>query len=445
MYRKNFIVSLLAAALVLAGSFAVYAQTVQPVHGRVVLKKADGSTEPVAGALVEAYRVDIDKGKQPPAKTDKKGNFSFAGLPLGQTFALVVSAPGIKSEIFPNVRPGATDLVITVFEGDGKQWSETEIRQALAAASTNQSTGQLTEEQKKQQAELEKKRAEITAKNEKIKNINAIIEKALTDGKKALEGGDYDTAIAKFDEGYNADPEFAGSAPVFLNNKANVLRLRAFNNYKKSTTDAANKATLMESVKKDLLDAVSAEQKALDILKAATAPDANVQKNYDSYKIQASWIMTEAYRLLLETKADESKVKEASESLTAYAAVETDPVKKGKMQVQIADAIRKTGNTDLAIPIYKTLYESTPDDPDVLAGLGLSLFNSGLVANANGQTAEGKSQMQDGLNYMQRFTEIAPDTHPLKGSVKESVDYLKTQEKLTPQKTTKPTTTKKRT
>jgi hypothetical protein len=443
MYRKNFIVSLLATALLLAGSFAAYAQTTQPVRGRVMLQKADNTTTPVAGALVEAYRTDISKGKVPPAKTDKNGYFSFAGLPLGQTFALVISAPGIKSEIFPNVKPGLEGFTITVFEGDGRQWTEEEVRQALASVSNT--TPELTEEQKKEQAELEKKRAEIAAKNEKIKAINAIIEKSLNEGAKALEANDYDTAIARFDEGYNADPEFAGTAPVFLNNKANALRLRAFNSYKKSTTDPANRAALLEDTKRDLLDAIAAVQKTVDILKTATTTDANVQKNYDTNKSKAYWIMVESYRLLLETKADESKTEEAAKALEEYSAVETDAAQKSKMQLQIADAIRKTGNTDLAIPIYKRLYENSPENPDVLAGLGLSLFNSGLVASANGQTQEGKAQMQEGLNYMQRFTEIAPETHPLKVSVKESVEYLKTQENLTPQKTPKPSSTKKRT
>jgi len=50
--------------------------------------------------------------------------------------------------------------------------------------------------------------------------------------------------------------------------------------------------------------------------------------------------------------------------------------------------------------------------------------------------------MQEGLNYMQRFADIAPETHPLKASVKDAVDYLKTKQ-LTPQKTTR--STKKKT
>ncbi len=79
----------------------------------------------------------------------------------------------------------------------------------------------------------------------------------------------------------------------------------------------------------------------------------------------------------------------------------------------------------------------SPDNPDALAGLGLSLFNSGVVA-------DNKAQKQEGLNYMQKFADTAPENHPLKASVRDAVEYLKTQDKLIPQKTGKATTTKKK-
>ncbi|RMG02125.1 MAG: hypothetical protein D6735_10740, partial [Acidobacteria bacterium] len=218
---------LVSFCILTIASVVIFAQTF-PVRGRVMLKKADGTTVPVADALVEPYRTDISKGKLPSAKTDKKGYFSFAGLPLGQTFALVVSAPGIKPEIYPNVRAGMEDITITVFEGDGKRLTEEEVRQSLQRALPPTPTQPgLTEEQKKQLAEEEKKRQEIEAKNKKIEETNAIIRKALQEGIDALNAKNYDLAITKFDEGINADPEYAGSAPVLLNNKAVALNNRA--------------------------------------------------------------------------------------------------------------------------------------------------------------------------------------------------------------------------
>jgi tetratricopeptide (TPR) repeat protein len=441
MYRKNIIVSLLAAVMILAGSFAAYAQTA-PVRGKVELKKADGTTVPVADAVVEAYRTDVSRGKMPPSKTDKKGFFNFAGFPLGQTFVIVVSAPGIRTEYFPNVRAGAENIVITAFEGDGKKPTEEEVRQALANVSTQpQQSRELTAEQKKQQAEFEKQRAEIEAKNKKIESSTAIIKASLDEGGKAFEAKNYDLAIAKFEEGYNADPEFAGTAPVLLNNKSLALLRRAIDKYNQIPKDATPTARLeaLAPVKKDLMDVVDAATKSLTILGTATSTDANVQKGYDANKAGAYANRVEAYRLLFRTKADVSVGADAVKALQEYEAVETDAAKKAKVQLGLADAIREAGDMEgHSIAIYRRVLEAAPENTDALAGLGLSLFNAGVMA-------QNKEQMQEGLNIMQRFADTAPDTHPLKVSVREAVDYLKTQEKLTPQKTTRPAATKKRT
>ncbi len=67
----------------------------------------------------------------------------------------------------------------------------------------------------------------------------------------------------------------------------------------------------------------------------------------------------------------------------------------------------------------------------------MSLFNSGVVG-------DNKVQKQEGLNYMQKFADSAPENHPLKASVRDAVEYLKTQDKLVPQKTGKTATTRKK-
>jgi tetratricopeptide (TPR) repeat protein len=436
MYRKNFIVSLFAIAVFFTGSLVADAQTTAPIRGKVELVKADKTVVPVVDADVTAYRTDISKGKLPSGKTDKKGYFSFAGVPYGQTFVIVVTAPNIRAGFYPNVKANMEDILVQVDEGDGKIPTEEEIRAALASTTT---TGELTADEKQKQADIAKKNAEIEAKNKRIQGANEIINRAIAEGKKAYDASDWNTAIVKFDEGFNADPDFPGTAPVFLNNKADALKQRAIGNYKKSTTDAANKATLMDAAKKDFLEAITATQKAVDILKTANSAEANVQKGYDANRNVAYSIMTESYRLLIETRMDETKAQEAAQAVDAYLAIEPDAAKKSKIQIQMADALRKIGKSDEAIPFYRKAMETAPDNPDLLAGLGLSLFNSGVIAS-------NKEQMQEGLNIMERFTATAPDTHPLKASVKEAVDYLKNQEKLTPQKTTKPaTTTKKKT
>jgi len=412
----------------------VVAQTL-PVRGKVVLKKADGTTVPVADALIEPYRTDISKGKLPSAKTDKKGVFSFAGFPLGQTFALVVSGPGIKPEIFPNVKAGMEDLTITVFEGDGKRYTEEEVREALQKGLTATPTiGQVSEEQKKQLEEEARKRAEYEEKKRKVEETNATIKRALDEGVKAFEAKNYDLAIAKFDEGIMADPEFEGSAPILHNNKAQALIRRAVDRYNQSIAEKnpSAKAEVLAQVKQDLLSALDSSEKAIQILSKATSTDANVQKSYEQSKAKAISTRVEVYRLLFKTNTDNTKVDEALAALREYEAIEKDPAQILKARIGLADAIRESGNSKTPIEIYRKILESNPDNLDAMAGLGLCLVNEGFLS-------EDKNVMQEGLNILQQFADNAPDTHPLKQSVKSSIEYLKTEQNLTPQKTTRPT------
>jgi len=338
----------------------------------------------------------------------------------------------------PNVKPGApnTDkLLVTLQEGDGKRWTEQEIRDALSGASTASGSGQqsteMTEEQKKAKAEYDKQVAEVTAKNKETENKNAIITAALKDGNDAFNAKNYDLAITKYTEGIAADPNYVGSAPVLLNNKGVALKIRGIDEYNRGikTTDATEKAALVAKAKQDLLDSQAAFINSWKILKDAPAAEIQNQATVDKGKYDALVGLTEVYRLVAATKAGTPNAAEAKEAFDAYVAVEPDAAKKAKVQITYGDIMREAGDSTAAIEAYKAVLTTTPDNPDALAGLGLSLFNAGVVGN-------DKAQMQEGLNYMNKFIEVAPETHPLKSSVKDAVDYLKTQEKLAPQKVT---------
>ena len=451
MFRKNYYTFLLATALFLTSGLAVLAQTA-PVRGRVELVKADGTKEPVAGATVEPFRVDA-KGKAPTAKTNKKGEFSFAGLQLGQIFALSVSAPNIKPEIIPNVKAGMENLFVSVSEGDGKRWTEEEVRQAVSGASATKATTATTgtasgaqkaessAEQKKAQAEYESKVKEVTAKNENIKQKTAIVENSLKAGNEAFNSKNYDVAIAKYSEGIEADPDFVGTTPILLNNKGASLKVRATETYNQAvkSSEPEIRTPSMAKVKQDLQDAVTAFTRSWTILKAAQPADITNQANYEATKLQTLTGLTDSHRLLVLTKSDTSKSAEAKTAFADYLTVETDAAKKAKAQITLGDIMREAGDSPNAIEAYRAALAASPDNADALAGLGLSLFNSGVVA-------EDKAQMQEGLNFMEKFAQVAPETHPLKSSVKDAVTYLKTEQKLTPQKVTgtKATTTKKK-
>lgn len=444
MIRKNYFIFLTAIALFLISSIAVFAQSA-PVRGTIQLKKADGSVTPLAEANIDVYRTDV-KGKLPSAKTNKKGEFVYAGLPVGQTFMLAVSAPGVQPQIFPNIKAGGEGFVFSVYEGDGKRYTEEEARQALAnlknnpasgntntaAGTTPQPSAQDAAAAKKAQEEYQKKVAEVNAKNQKATSNNEAIRKAIEEGNAAFEAKNYDLAIAKYNEGVNVDPTFVGSAPALLNNKAVVLKVRAVNAYNTAvkTTEAAQKTeklAALAAAKKDFQEALAAYNQSYQLLKNATEiPD---QNNYNKNKYEALSGTTEIYRLMAQTRMiDSSKSAEAKTIFQEYMALETDAAKKQKAQFTLADLLREAGDFENAVPEYRKALEASPDNPDVLAGLGLSLFSVGVSNN-------DKAQMQEGLNFMERFAQVAPATHPLKESVAGAVTYLKTEQKLTPQKT----------
>lgn len=254
MFRTKYL-SLVITALLF--SSAAVAQNA-PVRGEVKVKKQDGTEAPVAGALVEAYRSDVDKGRMPDAKTNKRGEFTFVGFPLGQRYLLAVSGPGISPMIQPNIRAGMENIVIIVSEGDGRKLTEAEARAAAKADTSAAASGGGGEsaEAKKQREELEKKNAEILAKNKKAEDSNKAINAALKAGATAFDAKDYDTAITEFDKGIEADPNFAGSAPPLLNYKGVALQKRAVatNN---AAADAAARAAVAGKVKADLDAAIA--------------------------------------------------------------------------------------------------------------------------------------------------------------------------------------------
>ena len=112
--------------------------------------------------------------------------------------------------------------------------------------------------------------------------------------------------------------------------------------------------------------------------------------------------------------------------------------KRRKRRLTYADIMRETGDSEKAIAGYRAVLQTTPDNADAMAGLGLSLFNAGVVSS-------NKEQMQEGLNFMTKYIESAPisatdsaSVKEFKQSVKDAVDYLKNTEKLAPQKVATP-------
>ncbi len=418
------------------GSVASFGQNA-PVSGKIELKKKDNTVVPVEGALVEVFRTDI-KSSGPADKTDKKGIFSFAGLQLGATFVLSVSAPGAQPSYLPNVKAGNDKITITLSEGDGRRLTPDEVRTALAQGSGGSgSTGELTAEQKKELAEYEKKKAEVENKNKKIEEETAIITRSLKEGNDAFNAKNWDLAIAKYTEGVAANPDFAGSAPVLLNNKGAALRERAVAKYNQNakSTDVPAKLEAFRAVRADFAEAVEAYSRSWTILKNAQPGDIEDPKIKDAQIAAAVSGGKDTFRLMaLTEQVDDTKLDLAKAMIPEYISIETDAAKKESAKLILADVYRVAGDAVNSIAEYRKVLETSPDNMDALAGLGFSLVNAGYLNN-------DKAQLQEGANFLQKFASVAPDSHKYKSDALGLIETLKTEQKIAPQKVT--TTRKK--
>jgi tetratricopeptide (TPR) repeat protein len=426
MRRKYFFISFMAAAMLLMANLAVSAQTGQ-LFGEVVMQQADGTTVPVAGATIDVYRTDISAKYQ--TKTGKNGKFAFAGVPFTGTYIIAASAPNARPEILGDVKAGRdVSYKLTLGSGDGKRLTEAEAKAAAGSGnSATASTKGESEEDRKKREELMRKNAEITEGNKKIEESNKIITRTAKAGNEFLQAKKYDEAIAQYNEGIASDPAHPGQ-PVLLTNKSIALVNRGVLHYNDSikATDEAAKNSNREAAIKDWREAAEAATKAVEFVKNATAPtEAAAMENFKKTKYLAFQARADAYRLLV--PRDPSQAEVGFTAYQEYIAVETDPVKKLKGQVEAAEILRIAGSWEKALAEFKKILETNPDNVEALRGAGLSLFASGNETN-----------YQEAANFLQRFVDKAPDTHPDKASTKESLDYLKSAKDIKPQKTTTP-------
>lgn len=406
MFRKNYLILVLMVTAVLFGSISAFAQIAPPVTGRVVMKDADGKDQPVANATVEAYRTDISS-KLPADKTSKKGEFGFAGFQIGAVYALVVSGEGIDPTIVPGIRADGKNHVITVVAGNGKILTEEEVRDQLATSSAGGSvpTG-LSEEDKKKAAEEEKALKDAEARNTKSKAFNDTIDRAIKEGNKAYEDKNYDLAIAKFEEGYQANPQFLGTAPGFLNNKGIVLRERAIDYHNKGVgKDKEIKTANFAKSAQDFSTAIDVYYESWTILKKATEAQKTEAPSYQNNKMMALAGARDAVDYAIQTeKIDGSKSDKVKELLEEYIKLETDKAKKADGQTVLADFYRATGDFDTAIADYRKILSASPNEPGALFGLGISLVSTGY----NDDGSIKKAQLQEAANLLKKFTDVAP-------------------------------------
>lgn len=420
MFRRYFFPVLACAVLMVSTGLFVSAQTGM-LRGHVNLKQPDGTKVPLADAVIDVYRVDV-AGKY-NTKTNKKGEFIFAGLPYVGTYVVAVSQPTVRPDWLPNVKAGReVDYDLEVTPGDGRRLTYEEIKSQMAVGSSPATAG--TKESaadKAKREEIEKKNAELEAKNAKVTKSNEVVSRVFTTGNAALLAKNFDEAIKLYEEGLAADPV----QPALLINEARAYTGRGVARYNAAVTspDEAARTTGIESAKSDFRAASISAAKAVDLIKGLTPPtEAEALTRFNNNKLAAFTVNAEAMRLFV-SKADPSQADAGLAAFKDYIALETDPVKKAKAQLDAGQMLLDAGAVDKAFIEYKSILATEPDNADANLGAGLSLFASG-----------DKAKYQDAANYLQHYVDVAPDTHKFKADAKAILAELKNNEKVVPEK-----------
>jgi tetratricopeptide (TPR) repeat protein len=441
MIGRYFYGLIAVAILVMSVSITAFAQ-VGELRGHVVMQQADGQKVPVADAQIDVFRTDM-KAKY-NTKTNKKGEFIFAGLPFVGTYIVSASHPTAAPNFLPGVKAGRdVDYEITLSPGDGKRLTLEDIEKAGGNAPAASPGGGSTAPPKESAAdkakreELAKKNAEIEATNKKITEANEVISRTFKAGNEALTAAGtlskekkseeavqkYTEAITQYDEGLAADPE----QPAILTNKAVALKGRGvekFNTTVRATNldDAAKNAGL-QAAKDDFKAAADASTKAVNMIKAMPVPtDPQDVGRYNANKYAAMLTQAESMRLYV-SKADPTQAEAGLAAYKDYLAVEMDPAKKAKAQLDMAQMLLDAGAADKALTEFKAILATQPDNPEANLGAGLALYAGGE-----------KEKFQEAANYLQHFVDVAPDTNPMKADAKAILAELKNTEKIDPVK-----------
>ncbi|MGH9970727.1 MAG: tetratricopeptide repeat protein [Pyrinomonadaceae bacterium] len=430
MSSKSIFTIFATLALVFSAVAATSAQTGE-LRGHVLFTQADGKTIPASEAGIDVYRTDLP-GKY-TTKANKKGEFVFAGLPFVGTYVIAASHPTAQPTWVPNVKVGrGVDYEVKLSPGDGKRLTLDEIKagEKIGGGGGGTASGATTAESasdKAKREELIRKNTEIESRNKKVEESNSLVTRTFKAGNDFLSANKYDEAIAQYNEGLNADPDHPG-VPSLLTNKAVALKARGIDRYNtaiKASDDAAKKAG-MDSAKKDWQESAESATKAVNLLKAQSNPDP-LQPGQKSNLYYALAARADAMKFYV-PKVDPAQVDQGIAAFQEYIPAESDAIKKGKAEHDLAQMLFDANDFDKALAEYQKILTANPDDLEALLRSGQALFNIGAINS-------DKAKYQEAANFLARFVEKAPDTNALKADAKAILEALKDQENVKPEKT----------
>jgi tetratricopeptide (TPR) repeat protein len=350
-FMGRFPVRKLATALSISLLFGVaaFGQT-SALEGDVKDENGKG----IKDALVKIVRTDI-KGNY-KVKTDKKGHYFHAGLPLG-TFNVTVEIDGQDRDNVNNVRTKLGDPTVVNFDLKAK------VEQAKALEKAAE-TGELTKEQARdmtpaQKAAIEKQMKERQAALSKNKALND----AFNAGRDALTAKQYDVAIEKLKSATAMDP----TQHVIWASLADAYGGAAATKTGQEQTDL-------------YAQAIAAWAKAIEL----KGDDAAYHNNY---------------ALLL---ARAKKFDEAQAELNKAAQI--DPAQAGKFYYNLGALLVNSNQLEPAGAAFKKAIDTDPNYADAQYQYGVYLVSKAQVS------ADGKITPLPGtVEAFQKYLELKPD------------------------------------
>ena len=343
----------LSTAGVILFALSAAAQTAN-LEGNV--KGDDG--KPLQGALIKIDRTDIKGHYQ--VKTDKKGHYLHAGLPLG-TYDITVSVDGKDRDGFKAVRlrgadmpPVDFDLAKSAAAAAAAQGAATQ-GQAQAQASQDATRGMSAQ----QKAELEKQVKEREEAMKKNKELND----AFNAGMAAAQANQWEQAVASFSKAAEMDVK---QHVVFAQLAEAEMKFAG------SKTGAEQQAEMQKG-----LDAYA---KAIEL----KPDDAGYHNNY---------------ALALATA---KKFPEAQGELTKAATL--DPPNAGRYYYNLGALLVNAGQNDPAGDAFKKAIEIDPAYADAQYQYGVFLLSKATIA------PDGKITPVAGTaDAFQKYLQLKPD------------------------------------
>lgn len=411
-------------ALVILGLTPVVA--LAQAQGRLQATVVDEAGQPVPDVQITMDNEEI--GYHQTAKTDKKGRFSVIFVDATRTYEYKFEKDGYRT---------TTTTFKVEIGGNTRHEFTVPTKSATVAAEP-------TEEQQQQQS-----------RNPAVNLFNA--------GVLAFQGGDEDTAEAKFREAIGKDPSFvepySALAGLYLDRKEydqatamadkvlelepeNSRALRVLYDVARAKGDEAGAAELLDQLKQaDTGGTDTAIRVFNEGAEAARLGDLDAARQRFEEALGVDPELAAAHAALATINLAQKRYDDAVAS--ADAALEIDPGRSDVLKVKY-EAFRGLGQTDKAKAVFEEMVGSDPKGTaKALFDRGVEMFNGGNAEGAKqafeqavvADPEHAKAHYMLGLCYvntgdtakakteLSRFLELAPDD-PEAGTAREMLEYV---------------------